>query len=170
MPSGIFLLKGVTMRYTVKITNNNENYYQLWSNIIQAPVTYLLNEQDWETFYKQEYGNTAYKDWCLGYRRIGDFKDSLKKYNINHEKITKKNFILKFSKKYNKDLLTIVPDVIKPGIYKYKGKLYEILLTTFHKELNSEFIICKLDENLSYLNIGIFFSNEITYCKKIIYN
>lgn len=149
------------MRYTVKIKIENEMFYQYWSNLINAPVTYILNELDWMKFYKDQYGELAYNQWKLGYRRFDTFNNSLKLYNKNHENINKKEFICKYKVNYKKDLLVITEDKIKPIKYLYKGKIYEVLLTTFHKELNKNFIICNTDNGYTYLDFNVFLNPNL---------
>jgi hypothetical protein len=146
------------MRYTVTIKIGESIYYQHWSSMINAPVTYILNEKDWKTFYTIQYGEEAYIEWERGSRRKGKFTNALKIYNQEHEKIKKEDFIKRYKKSNIYDLLIIVRDYVKAGDYIYKGKIFTVFLTMYHKVLKRKFVICKADDKLTYLDLGLFFS------------
>lgn len=51
-------------RFIIKLTDQNNNeYYMLWSTIVDAPISKGLCLQDFEKFYQEEYGNQGMVDF-----------------------------------------------------------------------------------------------------------
>lgn len=145
------------MRYTIKIVINRKFFYQHWSDLIDAPVSYILDDNDWKSFYVRQYGNKNYISWKFGNKRSMEFREVLKLYIKRYGRISKETFIKQFKKQYTKDLFLIVPDKIIPGLYMYLGKRYEVILTMYHKELELTYIICRSEDEISAFDISLFY-------------
>lgn len=72
------------MRYTIKFLYNNKCYYQHWSDLINAPISYLLSGKRWELYYSNLYGEKAFTEWFQNNRKSLDLKSALKSYNNTH--------------------------------------------------------------------------------------
>jgi hypothetical protein len=55
-------------------------------------------------------------------------------------------------------LLVIVRDYVRAEDYIYKGSIYTAFLTMYHKELKRRFVICKTNNELTHLDLGLFFN------------
>jgi hypothetical protein len=48
--------------YIVRLNDGERAYYMEWSTIVDAPVTYGMTREDFETYYRDEYGRSGAKD------------------------------------------------------------------------------------------------------------
>lgn len=51
-------------RFIIKITDEkfNKDYYMEWSTVVDAPVTYGLDLEEFKEYYKEEYGKSGMND------------------------------------------------------------------------------------------------------------
>ncbi len=43
-------------RYIIKLSEDDHDYYLMWSTVVDAPVTYGMASEDFKIYYKSEYG------------------------------------------------------------------------------------------------------------------
>jgi hypothetical protein len=57
-------------RYIIKLTDNDKDYYLLWSTIVDAPVTHGMSLEDFKIAYEQEYGRSGMSDLSQRLERV----------------------------------------------------------------------------------------------------
>lgn len=154
------------MRYTIKFLYNNKCYYQHWSDLINAPISYLLSGKRWELYYSNLYGEKAFTEWFQNNRKSLDLKSALKSYNNTHRlNISQNKFLEIYTKNSLNDLLYISKDMIRSGHYLYEKLIYEVLITIYHQILDDYFVVCKIDKTYVSFNLKTFLNKSIKYNK-----
>lgn len=69
-------------RYIVKLHDDRDNtdYYCEWSTIVDAPVTPMLSREEFEKYYKAEYGENGFRDWRYRMSRVANYGTSAYRY------------------------------------------------------------------------------------------
>jgi hypothetical protein len=59
-------------RYIVKLTDEktNTNYYLEWSTVVDAPITYGMSLEEFNDYYKEEYGNSGLEQLAARMERV----------------------------------------------------------------------------------------------------
>lgn len=152
------------MLYTVKNWDGEKYLYNIWSSLIEAPVTYLMEENEFILFYKEKYGENAVLDWIEGNRRKKSLTEALSLYNKKYKKKMQKEIYFKIYKKNSWEyLLKLTLDIVEPKQYLYKSNIIQVLFSIHHNELGY-FIVGRNKEEI--INIK---AHEFTQERKEVY-
>jgi len=59
-------------RAVLKFTHEGIDYYSEWSSVVDAPITYLLTREDFEQYYREEYGRFGMQDFQKMMERVDE--------------------------------------------------------------------------------------------------
>lgn len=95
-------------RYIIRITDDTDkkDYFLEWSTIVDAPVTYGMSLEEFEQYYRHEYGESGMRELpgrlervkengTSAYPPFNKLDDTLREYDLNREKVgDQKEYIL----------------------------------------------------------------------------
>jgi hypothetical protein len=57
-------------RYIVKLQENDKEWYMEWSTVVDAPVTFGMSLEEFNDYYKEEYGRQGFGDLSQRMERV----------------------------------------------------------------------------------------------------
>jgi hypothetical protein len=59
-------------KYIIKLPCDGRDYYLEWSTIVDAPVTFGMSRDEFEEYYREEYGNSSMREFADRMRRVDE--------------------------------------------------------------------------------------------------
>jgi hypothetical protein len=57
-------------RYIIKLKDTDRDYYLMWSTIVDAPITYGLTLEQFQDWYREEYGKAGLAEFTERMTRV----------------------------------------------------------------------------------------------------